>query len=88
MVVSINGAVASLAVTEFIAYVTAMRPVNRHLSYYGHLAQIRRSEDPSTPDCYYCTSIRGVQATAYPGVFERGRRSLARSASLRAQAWL
>ena len=63
MVVSINGAVASLAVTEFIACVGAMRQVNRHLSYYGHLAQIRRSEDPSTPDCYYCTSIRGNTAT-------------------------
>jgi hypothetical protein len=57
MVVSINGTVASLAVTEFIAYVTGLRPVNRHLVYYGHLAQVRRRDDQPEPDCYYCTGL-------------------------------
>lgn len=60
MVVSINGTVASLAVTEFIAYVTGLRPVNRHLVYYGHLAQIRRRDDQPEPDCYYCTGLWGA----------------------------
>lgn len=57
MVVSINGTVASLAVTEFIAFVTGLRPVNRHLSYYGHLTQIRLNGDLQADDCYYCDGL-------------------------------
>jgi molybdopterin/thiamine biosynthesis adenylyltransferase len=57
MVVSINGMVASLAVTEFIAFVTGLRPVNRHLSYYGHLTQIRLNGDLPADDCYYCDGL-------------------------------
>jgi molybdopterin-synthase adenylyltransferase len=52
MVVSINGTVASLAVTEFIAFITGLRPVNRHLSYYGHLTHIRTNSDLPAVDCY------------------------------------
>ncbi len=63
MVVSINGTVASLAVTEFIAFVTGLRPLNRHLSYYGHLTQIRHGGDPPTPDCYYCSGLWGTGVT-------------------------
>lgn len=57
MVVSINGTVASLAVTEFIAFVTGLRPANQHVSYYGHLSQVRRNNDLPSDDCYYCSGL-------------------------------
>ena len=57
MVVSISGIVASLAITEFIAFITGLRPVERHLTYYGHLSQIRRSGDRPADDCYYCHGL-------------------------------
>lgn len=60
MVVSINGALASLTVTEFIAYVTGLRPVNRNFSYYGHLTQIRFAGDAPASDCYYCNGLWGT----------------------------
>ncbi len=60
MVVSINGTVASLAVTEFIAHLTGLRPVNRHLSYYGDRTQIRFGGDPPAADCYYCRGLWGT----------------------------
>jgi hypothetical protein len=62
MVVSINGTVASLAITEFIAFSTGLRPVNQHLSYYGHLTQIRLSADLPAEDCYYCSAIWGSRS--------------------------
>jgi molybdopterin/thiamine biosynthesis adenylyltransferase len=61
MVVSINGTVASLAVTEFIAFSTGLRPVNRHIAYYGNTSQIRFGGDAPAADCYYC---RGLWAAA------------------------
>jgi molybdopterin/thiamine biosynthesis adenylyltransferase len=60
MVVSINGVVASLAITEFIAHVTGLRPVIPHLIYLGHKGQIRQNQDPAIPDCYYCTGLWGL----------------------------
>lgn len=66
MVVSINGTVASLAITEFIAHVTGLRAVNRHLSYYGDTTQIRFSGDGSAPDCYYCHGLWGAVRTSGP----------------------
>lgn len=60
MVVSINGTVASLAVTEFIAFVTGLRPVNPYLTYRGDLSQLRRGGDLPVADCYYCTSLWGT----------------------------
>lgn len=63
MVVSINGTVASLAVTEFIAHVTGLRPINRHVSYYGDRTQIRFGGDAPAQDCYYCNDLWGTDAT-------------------------
>ena len=57
MVVSINGTVASLAVTEFIALVTGLRPVTRYQTYYGHSSRIMTSRDEAIPDCYYCDGL-------------------------------
>ena len=40
MVVSINGAAASLAATEFIVFVTGIRAPAPHLIYRGHLPTV------------------------------------------------
>jgi len=61
MVVSINGAVASIAVTEFMAIVTGLREPFAHLNYRADQQVIRKSLDPPEPGCYYCTSVWGTR---------------------------
>lgn len=58
-VVSINGVVASLAVTEFMVAVTGIRKPKRHCIYNGHTGKVTISSDEPFPDCYYCKGIRG-----------------------------
>jgi molybdopterin-synthase adenylyltransferase len=62
MVVSINGIVASLAVTEFMVFVTAMRPPASQLIYRGQVPTVRRVTDDPEPDCYFCTGLWGKSA--------------------------
>jgi molybdopterin-synthase adenylyltransferase len=62
-VVSINGVVASLAVTEFMARTTGLREPVTHLIYRADLGIVRRSNDQPAPDCYYCTGLWGTSAT-------------------------
>lgn len=57
-VVSINGVVASLAVTEFMVGVTGIRPPKRFINYRSDLVKLTFKEDPED-DCYYCRGIRG-----------------------------
>jgi molybdopterin/thiamine biosynthesis adenylyltransferase len=59
-VVSVNGAVASLAVTEFMAVVTGIRQPFAHLVYRGDLAQLTKSIDPPREGCWYCTQLWGL----------------------------
>lgn len=58
MVVSINGTVASLAVTEFIALTTGVRPVIRLQRYYGHRGAAGSSGDQPLEGCWYCARWR------------------------------
>ena len=60
-VVSINGVVASLAVTEFMARTTGLREPVKHLIYRADQGAVRRSNDPAAPDCYYCTGLWGTR---------------------------
>jgi molybdopterin/thiamine biosynthesis adenylyltransferase len=60
MVVSVNGAVASIAVTEFMAYVVGIREPSGQLTYYGDKQVIRRSLDQPEVGCYYCTGLWGT----------------------------
>ncbi|MDO8655520.1 MAG: ThiF family adenylyltransferase [bacterium] len=53
-VVSLNGVVASLAVTEFMVAVTGLRKPFRSLSYLGHMGKVTRA-DPEPGDCFTCT---------------------------------
>lgn len=62
-VVSINGVVASHAVTEFMLGITGIRLPNRLLVYRGDLGKVTVNTDPPHSDCYYCKGIRG-QRTA------------------------
>ena len=63
-VVSINGVVASVAITEFMVAVTGIRAPTRVLTYYGHMGRLTKPVEPPSPDCYYCKSIRGRGAAA------------------------
>lgn len=53
-VVSINGMVASLAVTEFMVDVTGLREPKRLINYYGHTGRMTLSSDTPQSGCYYC----------------------------------
>lgn len=63
-VVSINGAVASLAMTELIAYITGMRNPHRFINYRGDLARVTCNMDLPAPSCYFCETIKGTGAAA------------------------
>lgn len=58
-VVSINGVVASLAVTEFLVAATGLRAPRRLLTYRGEQSKVLLSTDEPALDCYYCKGIRG-----------------------------
>ena len=53
-VVSVNGVVASLGVTELMCWATGLRPPVPHLVYRGDLARVGRCEDPPAPVCAVC----------------------------------
>jgi hypothetical protein len=63
-VVSINGVVASLAVTEFAVAVAGLRWPHTLLTYRGDLGRVTVSADPAPVGCYYCDEIYGSEATA------------------------
>jgi molybdopterin-synthase adenylyltransferase len=58
-VVSINGVVASLAVTEVMALVTGLQEPTAHLKYRGDLMRLTKSLDQPQEDCWYCTQLWG-----------------------------
>lgn len=58
-VVSLNGVVSSLAVTEFMLHVTGIRPANRLLTYRGDLGKVLISGDEPYPDCFVCKGLWG-----------------------------
>lgn len=58
-VVSINGTVASLAVTEFMCACTGLREPFPVLSYRGHEGRVSRIVDEPMSECHYCTNTRG-----------------------------
>jgi molybdopterin/thiamine biosynthesis adenylyltransferase len=68
MVVSINGVVASIAVTEFVALVTGLRAPKRHLVYRGELGVVLQNTDPPRNNCYYCSQWSGDGDTPDSGL--------------------
>lgn len=63
-VVSINGVIASLAVTEFIVHFTGIRTARRLLTYYAHNGKVTASADAPKGDCYYCKGLWGKRDAA------------------------
>ena len=63
-VVSINGIVASLAVTEFMVTATGLRAPRPVINYYGKLGRLTSSLDQPALDCYYCQSVKGLREKA------------------------
>ena len=60
-VVSIDGVVASLALTEFMVTITKLRTPNRLIRYHGDRGIVNVSMDEPRQDCYYCKSVRGCR---------------------------
>lgn len=58
-VVSINGVVVSLAVTEFCVARTGLREPHRQLAYYGHKGIVRLNRDEPREGCYACSLRSG-----------------------------
>ena len=63
-VVSLNGLIASLGVTEFMVSATQLREPIRLAKYYGTAGKVVVSVDTPQSDCYYCRSIRGAREAA------------------------
>lgn len=65
-VVSINGVVASIGVTEFMVRVTGLRESRRFLQYYADKGIIREREIDlsASANCHYCKSVRGKREGA------------------------
>ncbi len=63
-VVSVNGVVASLGVTEFMVHVTGLREPASQLIYRGELGIVTKSVDQPEPGCYYCTRLWGTAAVS------------------------
>lgn len=53
-VVSVNGVVASLAVTEFMVACTGMRPARKFLNYDGAVGRVSSRDQVLRPGCPYC----------------------------------
>ena len=53
-VVSLNGVVASLGLTELMVYITGLRPPAIKLTYLGHHGTVRKMTEEPTGPCPYC----------------------------------
>lgn len=56
-VVSINGVVASLAVTEFFVWITGLREPHGYLNYRGDRGTVGVRADPERGYCHYCMAL-------------------------------
>jgi len=58
-VVSVNGVVASLAVTEILVWLTGLREPRGYLTYRGDRATVGARADGERGYCHYCMSLWG-----------------------------
>ncbi len=63
-VISLNGIVANLAVTEFVMLRTGLREPNRMVTYKGMRGVVTRTTDDHRPDCYVCGYLVGQRERA------------------------
>jgi len=63
-VVSLNGIIANLSITEFLMLATKMRPYNRKLTYKGMLGAVLVSRDKKKEGCIICEGLAGKRESA------------------------
>lgn len=63
-VVSVNGVVASLAVTEFMAWATGIHTPATQITYRGDTPSVRKSTDSGKPGCFYCSRYASTPSAA------------------------
>jgi molybdopterin/thiamine biosynthesis adenylyltransferase len=63
-VVSLNGIIASLAVTEFLAFTTKIRDPFTFSSYYGSRGIVNNRKVDKNEDCFFCNKIKGLRDNA------------------------
>jgi len=63
-VISLNGIIAGLAVTEFAMLVTGLRPYNRKVTYKGMRGVFRESLDEKKDNCFICKYLVGKREKA------------------------
>lgn len=56
-VISLNGTVASLAVTMFLAVVAGVPSAGRHLLYNGLASSVRSVRGAAEPNCFVCSQL-------------------------------
>jgi hypothetical protein len=59
-VVSINGVVASLGVTEFLMWITGLREPRGFLNYRADRGSVGARRDPERTYCDYCQRLWGL----------------------------
>ncbi len=74
-VIHLNSLTASLAVNEFTAAVTGLRPPRRVLTFRGEKGVVLASDELGEPGCYYC-DLRRQAAPAERAAGEMGLRRL------------
>jgi molybdopterin/thiamine biosynthesis adenylyltransferase len=74
-VVSLNGVIANIAITEFLAMAAGIREPNRQTTYYGLRGNVNVRNDARRPQCYVCGFLVGKQdaANVFRYVEERGQ---------------
>ncbi len=70
-VVSLNGVVASLGVTEFMLAITGIRPPKPVLTYRGHMGGVSLIAESPASDCFYCRGVRGKRDLVDAGRYLR-----------------
>ena len=60
-VVSLNGVIANLAITEFLFMITGIREPFRHITYYGLRGKVNVRDDNRRADCYICGYLVGTE---------------------------
>jgi ThiF family len=63
-VVSLNGVIANLAVTEFMVMVTGLREPRRFLLYHADRGIVNERKDGRRPTCYTCGYLVGKREAA------------------------
>jgi molybdopterin/thiamine biosynthesis adenylyltransferase len=63
-VISLNGVVANLAVTEFLMWATRVREPVQHLTYHAWRGNVNVRTVNSREDCFICRGLAGIRDAA------------------------